>query len=33
MKTATRILSIVFERVRKRDPLYGNVGEDRRAAA
>ena len=25
MKTATRILSIVFERVRKRDPLYGNI--------
>ena len=25
MKTATRILSIVFERLRKPDPLYGNL--------
>ena len=25
MKTATRILSIVFERLRKPDPLYGNM--------
>jgi hypothetical protein len=25
MKAAARILSIAFERLRKRDPLYGNI--------
>ena len=25
MKEAARILSVAFERVRKRDPLYGNI--------
>jgi hypothetical protein len=25
MREATRILSVAFERVKKRDPLYGNI--------
>ena len=25
MREATRILSVAFEHVRKRDPLYGNI--------